>query len=105
MENRIVSNMSATAPNAAVVEEVVTLVRAAINEDWILDMDMGAGTSLNRDLEIESMDFVAIANVLQTTYGDALDIAGWLAGKDIRELVNLTIGDLAGHVAARTGRA
>lgn len=91
--------------NAAVVDEVVVLVREAINEDWILDMDMDASTSLNRDLEIESMDFVAIANLLQKTYGDVLDIAGWLAGKDIKQLVALTIGDLAAHVATCTGRA
>ena len=105
MENRIVNNLKVAVPDAAVVAEVVGLVRTAINEDWILDMDMDADTSLNRDLEIESMDFVAIANVLQKNYGDVLDIAGWLAGKDIKELVNLTIGDLAGHVAACTGRA
>lgn len=87
------------------VGEVIALVRAAINEDWVLDMEMDAGTSLNRDLEIESMDFVAIANLMQQQYGDSLDIGGWLSGKDIKQLVNLTIGDLAGHVADRTGRS
>lgn len=89
----------------ALVNDVIALVRAAINEDWIHDMEMDADTSLNRDLEIESMDFVAIANLMQQQYGDSLDIAGWLSGKDIKQLVNLTIGDLAGHVADRTGRS
>lgn len=99
--------MNAVAVNAVaaeVVDEVVALVREAINEDWILDMEMTADTSLNRDLEIESMDFVAIANLMQQKYGSAIDIAVWLSGKDIKQLVALTIGDLAGYVAQRTGR-
>lgn len=93
------------AANSVVLAEVVALVRDAINEDWILDLPMDAGTSLNRDLEIESMDFVAIAGRLQAKYGEVLDLANWFAGKDIRELVNLTVGDLATHVCACTGRA
>lgn len=99
------NNASNTDISAALLNEVIALVRAAINEDWILDMEMDADTSLNRDLEIESMDFVAIANLMQQQYGDVLDIAAWLSGKDIKQLVNLTIGDLASHVANCTGKA
>ena len=82
---------------------VIDTIRGVINEDWIADFDIDAATTFNNDLEIESIEFVKIADALQRRYGDAIDIAGWLSGKGIHELIALSVGDLAAFIAGARG--
>lgn len=82
-----------------VLNLVIDKIRTTINEDWILDAEIFSDTRFNDDLEIESIEFVKIANSIQQHFGTRLDIAGWLAGKTIHELIGLSVGDLAGYVS------
>ncbi|HEY3698181.1 MAG TPA: hypothetical protein VGK97_02545 [Spongiibacteraceae bacterium] len=84
--------------NDAILQQVIAAIRSAIAEDWVMDFAIDADTSLNDDLEIESIEFVAIAEALQKLFGAQVDIIGWLSGKDIHELIALTVGDLANFV-------
>lgn len=84
--------------NDEILQQVIAAIRSAIAEDWVMDFAIDADTSLNDDLEIESIEFVAIAEALQKLFGARVDIIGWLSGKDIHELIALTVGDLANFV-------
>jgi acyl carrier protein len=75
--------------------EVIAIIRRTINEDWIAEFDIDAETRFNNDLEIESIEFVRIADAIQRHYGATLDIIGWLSGKTIHALIALSVGDLA----------
>ena len=77
---------------------VIDKIRSTIAEDWIMDFEIDADTRFNRDLEIESIEFVKMADAIQRHFGTTLDIAGWLSGKNIHELIALTVGELAGHI-------
>jgi len=77
---------------------VIDTIRTTIAEDWLEDFDIDAATTFNNDLEIESIEFVKIADALQRRYGNVIDIAGWLSGKDIHELIALSVGDLADFI-------
>jgi acyl carrier protein len=83
---------------------VVGKIRSTVNEDWIEDFEIGPQTRFNDDLELESVEFVKIADAIQAHYGTQLDIIGWLSGKSIQQLIGLSVGDLtefiAGSVAA-----
>jgi acyl carrier protein len=89
--------------NDKLYDEVLTVVvdkiRSTIAEDWIQDVEIGPATRFNDDLEIESIEFVKIADAIQLHYGTQLDVVGWLAGKSIQELISLSVGDLAGYIA------
>ena len=91
------SNMTASEPVLALVIEKI---RSTINEDWIRDVEIDGSTRFNDDLEIESIEFIKIANAIQQHYGTRLDVAGWLSGKGIHELIALSVGDLSSYVAA-----
>lgn len=78
---------------------VIDRIRGTVNEDWIQDFDIDAETRFNDDLELESIEFVKIADAIQAHYGRQLDIVGWLSGKSIQELIGLSVGDLAGFIA------
>lgn len=86
--------------HADVLNLVIDKIRTTINEDWIFDTDILPETRFNDDLEIESIEFVKIANAIQQHFGGNLDIAGWLSGKTIHELIGLSVGELTDHVYA-----
>ncbi|TAJ54670.1 MAG: acyl carrier protein [Nevskiaceae bacterium] len=79
---------------------VIDKIRATVNEDWIADFDIGLETRFNDDLELESIEFVKIADALQAHYGNQLAIIAWLSGKSIHELIGLSVGDLVDYIAA-----
>ena len=82
-----------------ILQVVIAKIRATINEDWIQDFDIEADTRFNDDLELESIEFVKIADAIQAHFGTRLDIVGWLSGKSIQELIGLSVGDLAGFIS------
>ena len=84
---------------------VIDHIRNTVNEDWIADYDIERGTRFNDDLELESIEFVKIAEALQAHYGTRLAIIDWLSGKSIHELIGLSVGDLADYIAAATETA
>lgn len=87
-----------SAADADIFEFVVATIRRTINEDWIADFEITRDTRFNDDLELESIEFVKIADRLQAHYGDRLDIAGWLSGKSVAALIGLSVGVLTGYI-------
>ncbi|MGH2718348.1 MAG: phosphopantetheine-binding protein [Actinomycetota bacterium] len=71
---------------------------AVIGDEFLLDVEITAETSFSRDLELESIEFVAVAERLQQRYGGQVDFTSFLAGLSIDEILALTIGALAGHI-------
>jgi acyl carrier protein len=82
-----------------ILATVSGIVRRTIDEDWIADYEIGFDTSFYDDLEIESIEFVKIADAIQLHYGTQLEIATWLSGKTIRELIGLSVGQLTDYIA------
>ncbi len=83
-----------------VLAVVIKQIRTTVNEDWITDFDIGPETRFNDDLELESIEFVKIADAIQNHYGNQLGIIAWLSGKSIHELIGLSVGDLTGYIAS-----
>jgi acyl carrier protein len=75
-------------------------LREVIGEDWIEEMNIEAGTSFSGDLELESIEFVALAEKLQGHYGDSVDFVGWLSGKEIDEIISLCVGDVVEFIVS-----
>jgi acyl carrier protein len=81
-----------------VLGEVANLVRDVIGEEWVNDIDITLNSSFADDLELESIEFVALAERLKTNYGKRVDFAGWLAKKELKEIISLKVGDLVGFI-------
>ena len=77
------------------VEELITEV---VGDELLLDGPLTMETSFNQDLELESIEFVALAELLQNRYGDKLDFVDWLSNKELDEMIALTVGDLVRFV-------
>lgn len=90
------------------IERTLAAVRTLLNEvldptgdgDPRVDLD----TSFDVDLELESLEFVALAERLRTYFGAQIDFVEWLATLELDEIIALTVGDVVAFVAATLTR-
>lgn len=78
----------------ATLAEVAGMIRDVIGEEWAEERPIGMDTAFNRDLELESIEFVALAERMQERYGDTVDFPGWLAGMELEQIIELRVGDV-----------
>jgi acyl carrier protein len=57
-------------------------------------------TSFREDLDLESIEFVALGEALVGQYGEHVDFAGWISSMDVDEIIGLTVGHLVEHIVA-----
>ncbi|WP_416974753.1 acyl carrier protein [Streptomyces sp. 4F14] len=74
------------------------LARLMEDEYGVDDAEIGMETSFNRDLELESIDLVTLAGLLQERYGERVNFAEFLAGMEFEEIIELTVGRLVEYV-------
>ncbi len=81
-----------------VLVKLAAMLRDAIAEDWVQDIAITDETSFNEDLELESIEFVALAERLRAEYGDKVDFAAWLADKELGEILGLRVGQVVDFI-------
>ena len=84
----------------AIVRDITAVIRKAVAEDWIQEFEIGAHTSFNDDLDLESVEFVTIAAGLQQHFGEQIDLIGWLSTKSFDDLIALRVGNIAEFVSS-----
>jgi acyl carrier protein len=55
-------------------------------------------TSFGEDLELESIEFVALAERIQNEYGQSVDFVGWLSDKELEAIIALKVGDVVDFI-------
>jgi acyl carrier protein len=76
------------------------MLRDVIGEEWVNEAPIGMQTSFATDLELESIEIVALSEKLQERYGDRVDFVGWLSGMEIDEIISLRVGQLVEFIAS-----
>jgi acyl carrier protein len=79
-------------------DEMAAVLVTVTGDESLLSAGISAQTQLERDLFLDSLDLAALGALLRDRYGAAVDLAGYLAGLDIDQLIGLTVGDLADYV-------
>jgi len=82
-----------------ILARLAGFLRETIDEEWIREVPITLETSFSADLELESIEFVALAERLRDAYGEEVDFAGWLAGKDLGEIIGLRVGQVVDFIA------
>ncbi|MFC9283365.1 acyl carrier protein [Streptomyces collinus] len=82
----------------AVLTDVTGMLRTLLAEYGEDDVEIGPSTTFNRDLELESIDLVTLAALLEERYGRRVNLAEFLAGMEFDEIIGLTVGRLVEHV-------
>ena len=85
-------------------DEILKTVEEALVEvagdELLLTGPLTMTTSFNADLELESIEFVALAEKLQGHYGTGVDFVGWISKKELDAIIQLPVGELVEFIAS-----
>lgn len=81
---------------AVVRTQLIEIVDPTGEDGLVIELD----TAFDADLELESLEFVALAERLRRHYGEHVDFVAWLAAMELDEIIALTVGDLVAFVAS-----
>ncbi|MFJ1968784.1 acyl carrier protein [Streptomyces sp. NPDC087903] len=82
-----------------VLADIAGMLATLLEDEYGLDLDeIDMATTFNRDLELESIDLVTLAGLLQERYGTRVNFAEFLAGMEFDEIIELTVGRLVEYV-------
>ncbi|OIJ64612.1 acyl carrier protein [Streptomyces mangrovisoli] len=103
--HRTTTDTPPPATERTVLAEVTDMLLTLLDGYGTDDVEIGMETTFNRDLELESIDLVALAGLLQERYGERVNLAEFVAGMEFDEIIDLTVGRLVGYVVARLDAA
>jgi acyl carrier protein len=89
---------SDVATEETVFGTVSAILRDILGEYEADDVEITPESGFHDDLQLESIDLVALAGRLRERYGDRVNLAEWLADKDLDEVISLTVGQLVAYV-------
>ncbi|MET7637167.1 phosphopantetheine-binding protein [Streptomyces sp. NPDC005438] len=81
-----------------VLERIATMLRE-LPDAGLEDAEITRDTLFHDDLELESIDLVALAGALREHYGERVNVALFIADLELDEIIKLTVGELVDYVA------
>jgi acyl carrier protein len=82
---------------SSTLEVLRGVIEDVVGPELTADQAIGMETSFGDDLELESIEFVALAEKLQARYED-IDFVSWLSEKELEEIIELRVGDLVTYI-------
>ena len=79
---------------AKLLSVVAAMLTEVIGEDAEFMAPITTETSFSDDLELESIEFVVLAEKLEQRFGAEVDFVTWLGQREIEEIINLRVGEL-----------
>jgi acyl carrier protein len=86
--------------HADILRTVERLIVEIAGDEVLVVGPITPATSFNADLELESIEFVALAEKLQQHYGASVDFVGWISKKELDQIIALTVGELVEFIAS-----
>jgi acyl carrier protein len=72
---------------------------AVIGDPELTHTPITMETTFGGDLELESIEFVALADRLRSEFGGRVNFVSFLSEKNVDDMVSLTVGDVVRYVA------
>ncbi|MDR2106370.1 MAG: phosphopantetheine-binding protein [Coriobacteriales bacterium] len=82
----------------SVIARIKQLVIEIIGEDIAEFLSLNENSSFVLDLEMDSIQVVRFAELVNEHYGDDVDFIGWLSTKPMKEVLGLTVRDVASFI-------
>ena len=80
--------------DAEILASVTEIVREVLGDAFGAEVEVTLKTSFWKDLELESIEMVTLGEKLEGRWGHRVDFVGWLSGKELEQIIGLTVGDL-----------
>jgi len=96
--------MAAEADSGQVLTTLIQILRDVTGEGSEWAASITPASRLEGDLGLESVDVATVADRLAATFGEQVDLLGFLAGLDIDQLIGVTVADVTTYVAGQPAR-
>lgn len=93
------SDTNTAVDKETVLRTVSEMIEEVLGEDMLLD-EITMETLFSEDLELESIEFVALSERLEERYGDRVDFVSWLSEMELPEIIGLSVGQLVDYIAS-----
>lgn len=87
-------------PGERLLAEMAALLAKVTGEDQRWADRITSATRLERDLFLDSLEMAALCDLARQAYGDEVDLAAFVSGLDLDQIIELTVGELVAQVAA-----
>lgn len=77
---------------------VKQFVSDIIGAEIAAELDITPESNFTKDLEMDSIELVALAEKIRAKFGEKIDFVQWLSGMDLDRIVKLTIGDIVDYI-------
>ncbi|MEV6645656.1 phosphopantetheine-binding protein [Amycolatopsis sp. NPDC051371] len=84
----------------SVLAQLSAMLQELLEEYGLDDAEITMDTTFHDDLELESVDLVALSGQLREHYGERVNFATFIAERDLEEIIALTVGELVRHIVA-----
>jgi acyl carrier protein len=91
--------LNATQPSvdaASVMQSLSGMITEVLGEE---DLDIVAASSFRDDIGFQSIQFIALAELIQEKYAD-IDFVTWFSAKPLDAIQGLRVGDVADFIVA-----
>lgn len=85
---------------ATVLAQLSGMLQELLEEYGLDDAEITMETTFHDDLELESVDLVALSGQLREHYGERVNFATFIAERDLEEIIALTVGELVRYIVA-----
>ncbi len=83
-----------------VLAEITEMLREVLDGYDVADLEVTMDTTFHDDLEMESIDLVALGGRLTERYGERVNFAEFVAALDLDEIIELKVGRLVDYVVS-----
>jgi acyl carrier protein len=89
----------------AVLADIAAMLADVLEEGGLgaefADLQVTLDTTFRDDLDLESIDLVALGGRLDERYGERINFAEFMAELDLEEIIALTVGQLVDYIMSR----
>ena len=82
-------------------QRIVELLGELVGGVELLGFEITRQTSFHEDLELESVDLVTFAGILDEEFGGRVNLPEYLSDLDLAEVIDLRVGNIADYVSSR----
>jgi acyl carrier protein len=82
-----------------VFRQLLQFISEIIGDDVIEELNITEQSTFVKDLEMDSIEIVALAEKIKAYYGNRINFIGWLSKMKMNELINLSINDVTNFIA------
>jgi acyl carrier protein len=87
-----------------VFDTVADLLAPLVGDLALLGLRITPDSTFHEDLALESIDLVTFSGILAEHFGPDVNLADFLTQKDLAEVIELRVGEIADYVDDRLAR-